>query len=184
MSGARRRVHSFRHASNNKCVQECCALSDIRKARGAVRITGIDKGSIKIHAERMPDRIQARHYVDKLDDSRFSGLKLQLHNNLLMDLAATFPTTLLDAYDLAENYKVPTRQHASSGRDSHTKTVFAATLHENRHVSESKPKAGKKGGTRNSERVLSGAPSLKVCVVNCAVDCLTNATLLRLRQVN
>jgi hypothetical protein len=102
--------------------------------------------------ERMPDRIQARDYVDKLDDSRFRGLKLQLHNNLLMGLNATFPTTLLDAYDLAENYKVPTRHHASSGGDSHTQTVFAAMLHENRHASESKPKAGKKGDTRSSER--------------------------------
>jgi hypothetical protein len=79
----------------------------------------------------MPDRIQARDYVDKLDDSRFSGLKLQLHNNLLMGLNYTFPSTLLDAYDLAKNYKVFTRHYVSSGGDSHTQTVFAATLHEN-----------------------------------------------------
>ena len=112
----------------------------------------VDANGAPIPAECMPDRIQARDYVDKLDDSRFSGLKLQLHNDLLMGLATTFPTTLLDAYDLAENYKVPTRHHASSGGDPHTQTVFAATLHESRHASESKPKAGGKGDTRNSER--------------------------------
>ena len=46
----------------------------------------LDANGAPLPTERMPDRIQARNYVDEVDDSRFSGLKLQLHNNLLMGL--------------------------------------------------------------------------------------------------
>lgn len=46
-------------------------------------------------------------------------------------------------------------------RFPHTQNIFVATLHENRHASESKPEVVKKGNAKNSERGIEEDDKIK-----------------------
>ena len=92
---------------------------------------------------KVPDEdLVAMDYISRLDDSRFGQLKADLFNDQQKGLT-TFPDTLVDALQLASNYKITVKIHSDRQAGGAGATVFATTTKSGGGRASDKGNAGK-----------------------------------------
>jgi hypothetical protein len=112
-----RRISRERYA---KCQQGPTELLSVFKRR----IDDAIMNMAQMECSEITQQDLAADFISKLDNSRFSDLKVSLANNAAMGTGA-YPKTLADAYALASSWKVVI--HKASGPDVVKTSVFVTS---------------------------------------------------------
>lgn len=110
-----------------------------------ITVMQVDQSSYK-----MLDKDQAMKFIHKLDNARYSGFRRNLHNMVAMG-SAQYPSTLLEAFTIASQYKV----EASKPKAQSTNATMYMGKGEDHHKSGSKrdKQSEKKGKDKNDDSV-------------------------------
>lgn len=110
-----------------------------------ITVMQVDQSSYK-----MLDKDQAMKFIHKLDNARYSGFRRDLHNMVAMG-SAQYPSTLLEAFTIASQYKV----EASKPKAQSTNATMYMGKGEDHHKSGSKrdKQSEKKGKDKNDDSV-------------------------------